>query len=391
LKELQVNIDYVEKIHDFFENNQHKEIFVIGGGRGKGATWGIGNELIQHALQREEFILCTREIKESVDYSSRRVIERLITRAGLKPYFIFHDKETICKLTGARFIYTGLSKITEDNVQGTEGITKAWLGEAHKMALSTYQKFEPTVRENNAKVYIDYNVQLSHTPIHHIFTEDPESYPFEGKKSLDELAYLFMDYRDNTLCPEKTIRMAERHRKQYSLQDWEWMWLGKLRDASEKHLCTDKLITDAFARVLPVDEDEQLVVGIDCAHMGGDEITMYKRRGFVFLDDGFKRSMMTSPEIFREFEAYVNLDKSCIVVIDNGHVGAAVADIMEEAGYYVERVNFGGTKEKHFDPEHCKDAATDMAFNFVDMLPQLSMYRDDILKNQIVQRRWNYI
>ena len=153
---MKITIPYVSKIYDFFEDNLKAEIFVIAGGRGKGATWGIANELITTAMEEEHFILCTREIKGTVDHSSRRTIERLIRRAGLEKYFIFQNTQTICKVTRTKFIYTGLSKITEDNVQGMEGITRVWLGEAHTMEMTTWQKFEPTIRENKAKIYIDY-------------------------------------------------------------------------------------------------------------------------------------------------------------------------------------------------------------------------------------------
>ena len=86
---MKVNIDYIPKIFDLFDKYPKARYYVIAGGRGKGATWGIGNELIVRSMQKEHFILCTREIKDSVDHSSRRTIERLIKRAGLEKYFIF--------------------------------------------------------------------------------------------------------------------------------------------------------------------------------------------------------------------------------------------------------------------------------------------------------------
>lgn len=390
-KTLDINVSYTPMVYNFFESNKEAEIYVIAGGRGKGATWGIGNEIILQAIEEELFIVCTREIKQSVDHSSRRTIERLVRRMGLKKYFTFLQKETICNITGSKFIYTGLSKVTEDNAQGMEGINIAWIGEAHTMEMSTWQKFEPTIRENDAKVYIDYNIQYSHTPIHHLFTENPESYPFTGKKALPELAYLFMTYKDNTLCPEKTKRTAERHKAQFSLLDWNWIWLGHLKDSSDKYVCTDSLFSKAMECVIDRDYEVEKVCGCDIAHMGGDEIVFYKRQGYKFLDDGFKHTLMKTPEVVRELEAYISYDKSYILVIDNGHVGAAVADVMEEKGYCVERIDFGGTKCMHYDPDHSANAATDMAFNFVEKwLPYLDLPKDTILKNQVIQRKWTF-
>ena len=389
---MQVTIKYIPKVYDFFEENAHKEIFVIAGGRGKGATWGIGNQLITDSLEDEHFIICTREIKGTVDHSSRRTIEILIKKAGLEKFFIFHNTETICKPTGSKFIYTGLSKITEDNFQGSEGVTRAWLGEAHTMEKTTWQKFEPTMRNDKSKVYIDYNTQFSHTLIHALFTENPGKYPFEGKKSMAELAYLFMDYRDNVFCPKKTLKTVERNKEQYSKEDWAWIWLGKLRDSSDHYVMSELDVRAAMHREVSYDESEPLIVGCDIAHLGGDEIAFYKRRGNKFLDAGFHKPKMNFNETCDELEAYINFDKFAIIVIDNGHIGCAVIDEMRNRGYYhLEAVNFGGNKEMHFDKEHSKDCATDMAFNFAAMLPKLQLPYDDVLKNQISQRQWDFV
>ncbi|NIU83387.1 MAG: hypothetical protein GWN64_07890 [Candidatus Thorarchaeota archaeon] len=389
---MEVNFKFVPKIYDFFNNNPGKEIYIIAGGRSKGATWGIADRLIVRSLSGPGFGVCTREIKGTVDHSSRRTIESRITAHGLKDLFDFQNTLTRCKRTGYTFIYTGLSKLTEDNFQGLEGVTDAWLGEAHTMELTTYQKFEPTIRDNDAVVYIDYNTQFSNTPIHMLFTEDPVTYPFNGRKDLPELAYLFMDYRDNIFCPEKIKRTAERNKTQYSKSDWEWIWLGKLKDATERYVVNELDVRAAMHREIPYEEVQALprVVGCDIAHLGGDEIVFYQRRGGKFLDEGYHTTKNTFNVTCDELEAYIGFDKGSIIVIDNGHIGCAVADEMEHRGYYVERVNFGGT-DMRFDPEHCKDCATDMAFNFANELPKLQLPYDELLCNQLSQRKWDFV
>ena len=387
---MEIDIHWVPKILDFFNDNPLAELYIIAGGRSKGATWGIADKLIEDALESEQFILCTREIKGTVDHSSRRTIENRIKAHGLKQFFDFQNTQTICRTNGSRFIYTGLSKITEDNVQGLEGITRGWLGEAHTMELSTWQKFEPTVRDNKAIVFIDYNTQFTNTPIHMLFTQNPTAYPFEGRKDMPELAYLFMDYRDNIFCPEKILRVAERNRKQYSKEDWEWIWLGKLKDATERYTCSELDVRAAMKRDVDYEASLPIIVGCDIAHMGGDEIVFYQRKGNKFLDDGYHTTKNTFNVTCDELEAYIKFEKNSILVIDNGHIGCAVADELELRGYYVERVNFGGT-DMHYDKEHCKDCATDMAFNFGNMLPNLQLPKDELLCNQVSQRRWDFV
>lgn len=385
------NFSYVPKLYDFFESNHDAQIYVIGGGRSKGATWGIATELIITSFDQSQkhLILCTREIKQTVDYSSKLTIERLITRAGLRDFFDFYDKKTVNRSTGSEFIYTGLSKVTEDNVQGMEGVTRAWIGEAHKMLLSSWQKMEPTVREEGAKIYMDYNVQDAVTPVHMLFTDDPNAWPFKGRSDMPELAYVFLAYTDNPFNSGRIWQMAERQKKQYSRSDWEWIWLGKLRNNETKYVCSDADVLAAMQREVAYNANDLHVCGCDIAHMGGDEIAFYQRRGNKFMDAGYHNSMMRANDIKNALQAYIGFDKNCVIVMDNGHIGAAVADLMEDDGYYVERVNFGGKPWR--DPEHCKDCATDMAFAFADMLPMLQLPVDQVMRAQITQREWRFI
>jgi len=394
---MNIDIKVVPKVENFFRTNENASIYVICGSRGKGATWGIGYELILKSLIAPHFALCSREIKDTVDVSSKRTIERLITDAGLKDYFKFYAKETVRKetktLPESRFIYTGLSKLTEDNVQGVEGVTLVWLGEAHTMELSTWQKLEPTIREDGSKIYIDYNTRTANTPIHLLMTEDPLAWPFRGNPKMRGLAYLFLTSYDNPYLPKKLSDMREANKVQYSKEDWEWIWLGKLQNEEDHYVCNARDFKEAMGRDLPYGPDDKPVVGADIAHMGGDEIVFYMRIGMKIVKR-FARSRMSAPEVYRSLREFVEDDLEVLINMDNGHVGAAVADWMEQDGFMVNRINFGSPSSdaKYYDPEHCYEVATDMAFNFVEnCLPVASLPPDDnICMQQCVQRKWKF-
>lgn len=388
---MEIKIKYIPKIYDFFEDNPDARIYVIAGGRGKGATWAIGNEILVRSFQRKHFVICTREIKDTVDHSSRRTIERLITGAGLRDYFQFQKTCTINRVTGTEIIYTGLSKITEDNVQGLEGVTMAWLAEAHAIERSSWQKFEPTIREEGAVIFVDYNVRHAVTPIHAMFTEDPgpTGWPFVGKKNVSGLAYLFLTYHDNTLIPRQLLDTAERNRAQYSAADWAWIWEGKLKDSTDRFIADVSLVEAAMAREVPVPRYGTTWIGADIAHLGGDEIVFYKRKGPTVTGvEVFDRARAT--ETLARLEAFAGDRRESVINIDNGYIGAAVADELEARGWKVNRINFGG-RDLFFDPDHSADTVTDMAFNLVEALKTASIPRDDVLKNQICQRRWDFV
>jgi PBSX family phage terminase large subunit len=385
-------LKYLPKIYDLFNDNPQARFYVIAGGRGKGATRGIGTKLIEKSFESKRLILCSREVADTVDLSSKRTIEQIIRKNKMLDYFHLGKKKTVNRMTGSEFEYTGLSTITEDNAQGLEDVDDVWLGEAHTMEMSTWQKLEPTIRAENSTFYIDYNSQYANTPIHKLFTERPTKWPFEGKKSMGkELAYLFMTYKDNPLFPE-TLRMTmERNRNQYSLQDWEWIWWGKLRDASERFICDESLVRAAQERHIDLSPYGRTWVGADIAHLGGDEIVFYARRNNKIFKSEINH-MLKTPETTAKLEAFMEYDKEVYLNIDNGHVGAAVADYFEDEGYKINRINFGGkVPEDGYDHEHSKDLVTDMAFNLVAGLPVLDIPKDDVLYNQIHQRKWDFI
>ena len=94
----------------------------------------------------------------------------------------------------------------------------------------------------------------------------------------------------------------------------------------------------------------------------------------------------------KDLMAFVG-DPSIRVNIDNGHVGAAVADILEAQGFTkVHRVNFGGTP---IDTDHYYDSATEMYFTMRDILvnnsAEVDIVNDEELFNQLSQRKYKYV
>ena len=81
-------------------------------------------------------------------------------------------------------------------------------------------------------------------------------------------------------------------------------------------------------------------------------------------------------------------DRSVVLNIDNGSLGMAIADNMEADGFIVNRINFGGVPK---DTEHYEDVATEMYFNLRDLLDIADIPYDEELRNQLIQRKYDYI
>ena len=65
-----------------------------------------------------------------------------------------------------------------------------------------------------------------------------------------------------------------------------------------------------------------------------------------------------------------------------------MADLLIDAGYLVNRINFGGNA---IDTEHYYDAATEMYFNLRDILEFIDIPSfDEELRNELIQRKYDF-
>jgi phage terminase large subunit len=391
--EISTDFEYSPKVYDFFEK-ANMRYRVISGGRGKSATHSFMQRGIEKSFELHNGIGCfTREIKGSLDLSSKEKIESIIRQKGLAPCFEMLDRETRNRVTGTKFIYNGLSSITADTFKGAEEIDFCHLGEAHTIKEKPFQKLKPTIRKPGSEIWVDYNPEEATDAVHNYFTKDPERWPYKPNPKVRRLAYLFLSYKDNSFFPQELEEERLNDLDHYSKQDYLWIWEGKLKSHSERHLINGEWVEAAFKANWKPSPLDRPVYGADIAHMGGDYIVFYERRGNVVCNK-FKQRLMKAPETTRALEAFVNFDKTCPIVIDNGHVGAAVADSLEEKGYQVHRINFGSTKKElmHYDPEHSHDITTDMERNLAKRFEKgVSIETDLELKKQLTQRQWDFV
>ena len=220
-----------EKLKPLYTGNY--KYYVVKGGRGKGATWGIADYAILEAVQRKDLWLCGREIQNSIKDSVHKILVQTIEKFKLSHLFTITDTY-IKSTTGTEFIFRGLTR-NIDAIKSTEGITRVWLAEANNISNDSLDKLIPTVRSDDQKWFIDFNPE---------FEDDPVNKRFVLSERQD-VCVISMTYRDNPFFPE-SLRKEMEYDRQVDYEKYLWVWEGEYRQQSEAQIFKGKFVSEPF-------------------------------------------------------------------------------------------------------------------------------------------------
>lgn len=347
---------------------------IIYGGRGKGASWSIARILLLEGMTNSLFIVCVREVQKSIELSVQKLLVDTIKMFGWEWAYKITKNKIISRINDTLFVFTGLHEHNSDSIKSLEGADRFWVAEAQSISRTSINILRPTIRKDGAICWWDFNPRYSSDPIWVDYIRNTD----------DKAKVLFLMWPDNKWFPQALKdEMAADYKR--DVPSAEHIWEGKLADANELFACPAELVEAAQERIIPKPGPHIPVIGADIAHQGGDEITFYKRIGPKTIDSytaKYQNTVVTLADLktFATKNAYIN--------IDNGHLGSAVADLMEDDGYFINRIDFGGTPK---DPKHFEDVATEMYFELKDQLPELDIPIDEELAIQLYTRKYGYI
>lgn len=362
----------IQKVKDVLvpSKKRHK---IIAGGRAKGASWSIVRVLLLEGMNEELFIPCIREVQKTIKYSVKKLLDDTIKMYNWQWFYRSTDTEII-GINGTKFVFFGMQEYNADNVKSLEGADRCWVAEAQSISRKTINVLRPTIRKEGSQIWWDFNPRYDTDPIYvdYVLYDDPNA------------EVLWLSWKDNpffnqTLMDEKNADYARNE------EEARHIWEGELRNAGDMFVCPSSLVDVAIDNHIDKLEGT-IVVGADIAHQGGDEIVFYKRIGMKTVDKYINNKMDTKGILYA-LKGFMQ-DRSVILNIDNGYIGAAIADLMEDDGYIVNRINFGGTPT---DREHYEDTVTEMYFQLRDNLQYIDMPKDDELRGQLIQRKYKYI
>lgn len=137
--------------------------WMVRGGRGSGKSHGIATLIV--CLMRKSMIrvLCLREFQNSIDDSSKQLLEDKINALGytaefrITKYSITHIK------TGSRCIFRGMK--SGNSLRSTEGIDLVWGEEAQTFSEASLRSLFPTIRKKGSRLIFTFNPEKETDPI----------------------------------------------------------------------------------------------------------------------------------------------------------------------------------------------------------------------------------
>ena len=370
---MELEVEIVGKVKDQLVASDRRHRIIVGG-RGKGASWSIARVLLLEGMSDPKFIVCIREVQKTIQDSVKKILADTIKSLGLE-FFYKVMKYEITGINGTRFVFYGLRDFNADNIKSLEGADIAWVAEAQSISRRSINIFRPTIRKDGAVIWWDFNPRYETDPIwvDYVLHDDPNA------------EVLWLNWRDNPWFTQSMMLEKESDYRRNE-QEAEHIWDGKLRSAGDLFVCPSALVDIAIANTILQLEGSDVYVGADIAHQGGDEIVFYKRHGLKVIDSYISR-FQDQPTTVKHLKAFT-LEKVIPINIDNGDLGKGIADYLEQDGWLVNRINFGGTP---VDDEHYQDAVTEMYFQLRDVLEQVDIPNDEELRNQLIQRKYEYI
>lgn len=369
----------VDKVQRELVDNCDKRYRWIVGGRCKGASYSIARIFLSKLVKESLFAVCVREVQKTIKDSVKKLLEDTIRYAGWEDrYFKIKNTEIVgCSRYNrfSRFAFYGLHDYNADNIKSLEGADLCWLAESQSISRNSLNVLRPTIRKPNAEFWGDLNPRYATDPVFADYIE----------RQATNAKVCKLNWRDNPWFND-AMREEMRNDFQRSPLEADHIWEGALRHLNLITVLAREDLLEAMRRFTIVRPHDKLCVGADIAHKGGDEIAFYKRKGVKVVNRFFAR-FLTVPESSRKLDAF-KPEKDIPLNIDNGHVGAAVADTLEEDGHVVRRINFGGRPK---DTDHYEDTVTEMFFEFRQLLPSLSLQYDEETLNQLCQRRYKHI
>ena len=366
-------VEILDRIYEELIVNCDKRHRGAYGGRGSGKSWSIARILLLYGMESKQFIICVREVQKSIEHSVKKLLEDTIELFGWQ-YFYKIRKNDIIGLNGTKFIFAGLHEHNSDTIKSLEGADICWVAEAQSISRTSIDILRPTIRKEHAIFFWDFNPRYSSDPVYvdYIRHQDPNA------------KFINVNWWDNPWFPTSLMQEKEADYAR-DVNRAKHIWEGELVDADDTFVCPADLVDKAMANNILKVPPKVPIVGADIAHQGGDEIVFYKRIGDKVVQEYMsrKQNAVITKEHLKDFAG-----KNSIINIDNGHLGAAIADELENDGYTVKRINFGGTP---IDTEHYEDVATEMYFQLRDQLEVIDIPNDEELACQLSDRKYQYI
>lgn len=257
-----LRVQFPKKAKCLFQPAPYK---VFHGGRGGSKSWDMVRAALSLGTKVSMFVLCTREIQQSIDESVYKLICDQIIAMGLQNHYEPYDQEIRSKTNGTRFVFAGL-KNQFNKIKSYEGIDLCIVFEATHISYGAWEALLPTVRRDppygpfgqGSEVWVEFNPELATDETYKRWVLDPP----EGTVVVE------INYWDNPWFPEILRRQMEAAKKKDN-DNYLTVWCGKTRKSLQGAIYARELyaaLTDDPCRVSPhvkYDRSKPVIVAFD--------------------------------------------------------------------------------------------------------------------------------
>jgi phage terminase large subunit len=229
------------------------------GGRGGAKSWSIARALIIIAMREYPenpttgaptswpipdgsaavpcLIVCLREFQTTIRDSVHRIISQQIFLMGLGKYFKIEKGLITCLLTGAEFIFKGISR-DPNGVRSLEGGKYWWLEEAHNISRDSWEIIEPTARRRGSEIWVSYNPDQWDDPTHlKLVSGEPED--ILNEDTHPRAIIRKVNWKDNPWFPPD-LDLTRRHMLRTDPEAYDHIWGGNTRRLTDAVIFKNK-------------------------------------------------------------------------------------------------------------------------------------------------------
>ncbi len=338
---MQVNFDwfYPEKLEPVF--NFSGRYIVLKGGRSSGKSHFIARKLLEDRLYKKRDLLCVREFQTNLEQSNYKLFKQLVEKYSL-PFRIYSDYLR-SELTKSEIVFKGMNDLTADGIKSYEGFSDAWIEEAQNFSLNSFQKLDPTIRQNDSQIFVTMNPET---------VKDAVLYEIENFHKEDALI-IHINYFDNPFCPAPMRKMAEQI-KIHKPEDYRHIWLGEPIDIIKNNVV--KNFSQDNIKSINYIDDIDLHLSCDFNVDPMCWVLAHKTADKVFFFDEIVMENTTTVECIDKFCSRYPNHKGKIIV--NGDASGDNRSVASEYTNYIQIKNrlfaFGYRnvefRLKHFNP-----------------------------------------
>lgn len=211
------------------------------GGRASGKSTQVARAALIRGLREPKKILCAREYRVSVDDSILTLLSNQIKVLGLSDFYNVQNRK-IYGRNGTKFIFKGLT-VHPGTIRSTEGVDICLIMEAQFISEQSWIDLDPTIRDDNSEVWIEWNPHKDSDPVHQRFIKSPPQDSFIRRVNYDKNPWF-----------SKVSRAQMEHDRKRDFDLYLHIWEGQTLKRSEaqvfKHYRIDGNISPSDGDVL---------------------------------------------------------------------------------------------------------------------------------------------